>query len=171
MTWVIERPTIGHGIAGWFDCEMMPGIGFSNAPTSDEQHVYSQTFFAWPSAVSLATGDTVQVRLRADLIGDRYIWTWKTDVTDASTGAVKASFRQSSMIADFLGAELHKRAHTFVADLGEESKIDRSILKLMARKMPLGDIATEILRTFPSAFKDWNAALGQVGLLSDRYSR
>ncbi len=41
----------------------------------------------------------------------------------------------------------------------------------MGRQMPLGEIATEVLKAFPSAFKDWNAALGQVGVLSDRYSR
>jgi hypothetical protein len=150
---------------------MQPGIGFSNAPASSEQHVYSQTFFAWPEAVSLERGDAVRVRLRAHLVGDSYVWSWATDVTAASTGSIKASYRQSSLLAEFPAPDLHKRAHTFVADLGEEWRIDQHILALMDRKMPLGEIATEVLKAFPSAFKDWNAALGQVGVLSDRYSK
>ncbi len=30
ISWVVERPAIGHGIASWFDCEMQPG---SASPT------------------------------------------------------------------------------------------------------------------------------------------
>ena len=170
LSWVIERTAIGHGFAGWFDSETAPDAGFSNSPASDE-HIFQQLFFGWPEAVPLAAGDTVLVRLRADLVGDDYVWTWKTDLTDSVTGRLKASFRQSSLLAELLGPALRKRAHTFVPDLSDEGRIDRQVLDLMDRGMPLGDIAAAILRAFPSAFNDWHAALGRVGLLSDRYSR
>jgi protein arginine N-methyltransferase 1 len=167
----IERAAVAHGIAVWFDSETAPGIGFSNSPASGEEHIYQQLIFAWPEPLSLAVGDGVAVDVRADLAGDDYVWTWKTDVTDVASGRVKASYRQSSLSAEFLGTRLHKRADTFVADLNDDARIDREILTLMERKRPLGEIAAEILAAFPSAFTDWNAALGRVGALSDRYSR
>jgi hypothetical protein len=113
----------------------------------------------------------VCVRLRADLVGDNYVWSWKTEVTSAS-GRVEASYRQSSLLAEPIGPEqLRKRADTFVANLNDDASIDRRILSLMEQKRPLGEIATEIHAAFPRAFRNWSAALGRVGLLSDRYSR
>ena len=64
VTCVVDRAAIGHGLAGWFDRETAPGIGFSNSPASSEHHVFSQVFFPWPGAVPLASGDVVRVRLR-----------------------------------------------------------------------------------------------------------
>ena len=167
----IERSGSAHGIAVWFDAEAAPGIGFSNSPASGEEHIFQQMFFAWPEALELARGDVVAVRLRADLTGDDYVWTWKTDVTDSPSGRIKASYRQSSLLAEFLGSGLRKRAHNFVADLSDDARIDREILTLMEREVPLGEIASAILAAFPSAFSDWDEALGRVGALSEKYSR
>lgn len=173
LSCTIERDALGHGVAMWFDCATAPGIGFSNSPASGDEHVYSHAFFAWPEAVPLSAGDTVRVRLRADFVGGDYVWTWNTDIAGpASCPRVKASYPQSSFFGEAAtSGRWRRRAHTFVADLNDDSRIDRHILELMEKKMPLGEIATQILAAFPSAFKDWNAALGRVGMLSDRYSR
>jgi type I protein arginine methyltransferase len=172
VSFTIDRDTIGHGMAVWFDAETAPGIGFSNSPTSNEEHIFAQAFFAWPEAVRLGGGDNVCVRLRAQLVGDNYVWTWQTDVTEGGSGLKSRSYRQSSLLAELLGPELlRKRADTFVADLNDDARIDRYILDLMGRKTPLGEIATAVMANFPSAFSDWNAALGRVGALSGRYSR
>jgi ubiquinone/menaquinone biosynthesis C-methylase UbiE len=171
ISWTLERAAIGHGIAAWFDTEAAAGIGFSNSPSSEE-HIFAEMFFPWPEAVQLATGDKVAVQLRADLVGSSYVWSWKTEVTGSSSEAVKASFGQSSLLAEPLGrGQLRRRADDFVAELNDDADVDRYILSLMDRKMPLGEIATAIQAAFPGVFKDWNAALGRVGSLSQRYSR
>ena len=171
LSWTLEHAATGHGIAAWFDTETAAGIGFSNSPASDE-HIFQQMFFPWPEAVPLAPGDTVRVELRADLVGQNYVWSWKTKVAGSASGRVRASYRQSTWLAEPLGPEqLRKRAETFVPDLNGDALVDRHILNLMEQKMPLGAIATAVQVAFPDAFRDWNAALGRVGLVSDRYSR
>lgn len=168
----IERAAIAHGLAVWFDTETAPGIGFTNSPASSEEHIFAQAFFPWPEALPLSSGDSVRVRVRADLVGDDYVWAWKTDVTEPASGRSKASYRQSSLFAQLLMSnDLRKRAHTFVVDLNDDSRIDQHILNLMDRRVPLGEIATRILETFPAVFRDWNTAMGRVGRLSARYSR
>ena len=173
VSYTVERDGLGHGVAMWFDAETAPDIGFSNSPASREEHVYSQGFFAWPEAVPLSGGDIVRLRVRADFVGEDYVWTWNTDIAGpAPSAVVKVSYQQSSFFGGTAASESwRRRADTFVANLNDDSRIDREILKLMERKRPLGEVATEILTAFPSAFKDWNAALGRVGMLSDRYSR
>jgi protein arginine N-methyltransferase 1 len=171
LSWTVEQEAIGHGLAVWFDAEMAPGISISNSPAAEE-HVYGQAFFPWPEAVQFARGDDVRVHLRADLVGDDYVWTWKTEVVAAASACVKLSYRQSSLLAEPVNADqFHRRAHTFVPNLNGDSRIDLHILKLMERGLALGEIATELLTAFPDAFKDWNEALARVGVLSDRYSR
>ena len=97
-----------------------------------------------------------------------------TDISGpaSSPPRVKASYRQSSFFAETATPRrLRKRAHTFVAEPNDDSRIDRRVLELMERRVTLGEIATEILAVFPAAFRDWEAAMGRVAALSDRYSR
>src|SRR5439155_9579798 len=92
LRWAIEEPRTVHGICVWFDTELADGIGFSNSPLAEDQHVYGRGFFPWPDPVELARGDVVRVSLRANLTGEDYIWCWNTSIVNA-TGASKATFR------------------------------------------------------------------------------
>lgn len=99
VTWTIERAAVGHGISLWFDCETADGIGFSNSPRAPEEHEFGQLLLPWPQPTSLAPGDRVDIRIRADFHTHDYLWTWETRVTDAE-GTTRRHFRQSS----FFGA-------------------------------------------------------------------
>jgi protein arginine N-methyltransferase 1 len=170
-SWPIERDGVAHGVTVWFDCETAPGLGFSNSPASSERHVYKQAFFPWPEATRLVRGDHLTVRLRADFVQSDYVWSWDTRLVDGGSGKMKVTYRQSS----FFGTQpsrdrLCRRAHAFVAELNEDSRIDRRILALMDEKLTLGEIGSRILAEFPSRFKDWYGALTRAGDLSERYS-
>ena len=71
-----ERDGTAHGFALWFDAEIAPGIGYSNAPGED--HVYGRVFFAWPEPVEVRAGEEVAVALFAQPVQDNYIWGWTT---------------------------------------------------------------------------------------------
>jgi hypothetical protein len=58
-----------------------------------------------------------------------------------------------------------------VPSVGDDARVDRSILELMEQRLPLGAIAIEMAARFPSSFKDVDAALARVGWLSERYSK
>jgi protein arginine N-methyltransferase 1 len=172
MTWTVARAAVGHGVSVWFDAETAPGIAFSNSPMAGEQHVYGQGLFSWPDSVALSAGDEIRFRLRADLIGEEYVWRWDTIVTDGSSGAERVAYRQSTWQAAPINPErLRRRAGTFVPVLGDDARIDRHILELMDQKMSLGDIAVKVAATFPSSFRNTDVALARVGWLSQRYSK
>jgi protein arginine N-methyltransferase 1 len=172
MTWTIDHPATGHGIGVWFDMETAPGISVSNSPASGERHVFGQGFLPWPGPIALSVADEIRLKLRADFVGDDYVWGWDTIVTDGSSGREKAAHRQSTWLSAPLSAErLRRRAESFVPDLTETARIDRRILELMDQRASLNEIASKIVLEFPSSIKSLDDALTRAGCLSERYSR
>lgn len=170
MRWVMDREASANGVCTWFDCETAPGIGYSNSPASSERHVYRQQVFPWPQSVELVAGDLVEVRLRATLLQTDYVWSWDTRVMSGE--CVKAEFRQSTFNGAVPSPEhLRKRAHRFVPELNEDSRIDSLVLDLMRQKHSLDEIAKTLLAEYPVRFKNWNAALTRAADLSERYSK
>lgn len=160
-----RRAGEAHGFGLWFEAELAPGIGFSNAPGAPRL-IYGQAFFRWPRAVPLAAGDRIEVRLDARLVGDEYVWSWQSDVE----GAAAARFRQSTFLGKPMTAEsLHRKAEGHVPLLSEDGEIDRLVLERMASRKSLGEIARELARRFPGRFPSWEEALRRAGDLSTRY--
>ncbi len=84
----------------WFDTELVPGIGYSNAPSAPHIPIYSQLFFPWTEPVNLAEGDRIGVTFRVHLVQQRYVWQWTTQVDSADGHETKARFNQASFAAD-----------------------------------------------------------------------
>jgi len=92
----VQRDALGHGIAAWFDSELLDGVGFSNAPGEPEL-IYHQAYFPWPHALELAAGDVVEIALKADLVGPDYLWRWDTSVFEGESSTRRhGPLRQSS---------------------------------------------------------------------------
>jgi hypothetical protein len=73
---------------------------------------------------------------------------------------VKSEFWQSTFNGVALSPErLRKRAHRFVPEPNEDSRIDSLMLDLMRQKLSLDEIAKALLAQYPVRFKNWNAAL------------
>jgi len=106
-------------------------------------------------------GDSLPIRLQANLVGDDYIWRW-----------TRAGGRtQSTLHGVPLGAlQLPRSSASHVPVLGTQGEIDLFVLARMHEALPLGDIARELLARFPEALRDWNDALGRTGELSRKYS-
>lgn len=156
-----------HGFAIWFDAELAPGIGFSNAPGEPELN-YANAFFRWPEAVEVDAGDTIRIALRANLVGDEYVWRWDSSVSAAGeTERPRVQYRQSTFFARPLTAEsLQRLGPGHVPRLHEHGRIDLVILTRMAEGVPLGDIARDLARSFPQRFPTFEDAMERVGELS-----
>src|SRR5262249_39033489 len=154
--WTVKRAGTGHGLSVWFDAALVPGIGFSNAPGEPEL-IYGTAFFPWSTPVSLLPGDTVSVMLRADLIGQDYLWTWETRVlAQGRSQHPKVHFKQST----FLGAPispntLSRRAAHYLPALNHAGKIANFVLTRMDGQTPLGEIAGRLAAEFPDRFANW----------------
>ena len=166
----VTRDGIGHGLQLWFDAELIDGVGFSNAPEQPEL-IYGAGFFPWSSPVPLASGDTVVVRLRANLSGDEYVWSWESEVYSELTQRPKAHFRQSTFWDSPLSPErLKKRAGGHCPTLGDQGQIDKFILGRMDGLAANEDIARALMSHFPSRFRSLTEALARTCTLSEQYS-
>jgi protein arginine N-methyltransferase 1 len=172
VTWEIDRPGTAHGLILWFDAELAPGVGFSNAPGAPKL-VYGQTFFPWPQPVTLAPGDLVAVSLAAHLVGEDYHWNWRTRILEPTKAASpKADFRQSSFFGMPLFPTKLEQMHLgHLPKLNEAGQVERFILEQMDGQHSLEEIARQVAARFPSRFAQASEALGRVQKLSRKYSR
>jgi protein arginine N-methyltransferase 1 len=177
VRWTVARAGTAHGFGAGIDRVLIEGVGFSNAPDCVDRlpqgSIYRTAFFPWSSPVSLSVGDVVIIDLRATLVSDDYVWSWKATVLDQGRNdCVKARFDQSTLHGIPLSpAQLHKRAASHVTALNEDGHIVSLTLDLMRLSSPLGDVAERLLERFPSRFPDSQRALAYVADLSQRYGQ
>jgi protein arginine N-methyltransferase 1 len=170
VTWTAARAGTAHGLALWFETVLAEGIGFSTGPAAPKT-IYRQMFYPWAEPVGLAAGDVVAVALRANPVGEDYVWRWDACVRTPA-GLCKAEFQQSTFFGAPLTAEgLRKRASTYVPSLDLEGEIERFILVRMDGASSLELIARQASECFPQRFARWEDALLRVSDLSQRYSR
>jgi type I protein arginine methyltransferase len=170
--WTITQASQAHGLGLWFDSVTAPGSGFSNSPSSGEEHIFEQAFFPWPECCRLEPGDEVSVEIRADEVGEDYVWSWSTEIrTRDHRQPVKKKFRQSQFLSYALSRDyLRKCGSTFVPSPNVKAAIDRMILELFHSGTTLEEISRQLAERFPERFPDSRAALSRVRELSQRYS-
>lgn len=171
VSWTAERSGTAHGLSVWFESELAAGATLSNAPDQPEL-VYGSAFFPLSEPVAVSRGDRIDVALRADLVADRYTWSWNTKIraSDAS-GTITANFRQSSFYSlPILQSQLHKHAASHRPTLTEDGEVALLILQLMNEQRTLEHIARQVCARFRTRFPDFPTALGHVGAFSGEYS-
>jgi protein arginine N-methyltransferase 1 len=174
MSFDVTRGGTAHGMLVWFDATVADGVGFSNAPGAENPaKVYGRSFFPWSRPVELKEGDQVNVRLKARLVGDDYVYRWETTISSSSEPRqIKARFNQSTFYGESLSlGGLRKKSHAYVPDLNPDGLMDQYILSQMGARTPLGEIAKLLAERFPDKFARWQDALTRVGELARRYSK
>jgi len=170
MNWTIGRDAIAHGCVVWFDTELLDTIGFSNAPGRPEL-IYQSAFFPWEQPVDVKSGDGVAFNLKANLVGEAYIWRWETRVYSQKTPHdPRYHFQQSTFFEETMSLDRFKKTEAnYVPELNDTGRLDKTILRLMAEKKPLGIIANRLYADFPDRFVNGKDALRYIGKLSQKY--
>jgi protein arginine N-methyltransferase 1 len=88
------RNGTAHGVAVWFDSELVGEIGFTNHPRAPEM-IYGNGLFPFSQPVEVLEGDRITIRLAAKMVEDDYVWRWDTDFFEGDR-RLKASFKQST---------------------------------------------------------------------------
>jgi protein arginine N-methyltransferase 1 len=165
----VARVGCVHGLVVWFDAELAPGTGFSNAPGEPPQ-IYGQTFLPLEQAVAVAPGDRISVEFTANLVEGSYVWGWSGSIRRAGCKEVESSFRQSTFLGKVMSPKaLKSRSNQFVPRQSERQAIDRLCLSLIDGQRSLGAIAAELHDKFPGWFDSANHALDHVANLTARY--
>lgn len=171
LSFDINRTATAYGLGIWFDAELSPGICFSNSPAKEEL-IYGNAFFPFTDPVDVDLNDKIQVNLRADLVNDDYVWTWKTRIYNpGDLQTVKAEFQQSTLFGTPLSlSQFRKRTETYIPTQTEEARISSFILSRMDGINSVTEIAVQTAKEFPLRFPDSAAALPVVAELSSKFS-
>jgi type I protein arginine methyltransferase len=168
VAWTAQRAGVAHGVGLWFDAELVPGVGFSNAPGEPEL-VYGQAFFPLQSELSLETGDRISIALSARLVGADYVFSWRTTVVGVNGGA-KARFEQSTFLGEPLSlARLKRMDARFAPARTEAIDIDQECLAMASGVTKLEDMAQRLTEKFPRRFPKALDALAYVAHLFEHY--
>ncbi len=173
IVWQAGRSGTAHGVAVWFDSELVDGIGFSNHPGSPEL-IYSNGLFPFSRPVDVAEGDRICLTLRADYVGDDYVWRWDTDFFTAGdeSAAPKASFKQSTFFGVPLSpSQMRKQAAGYKPALDQRGEARSFIMQLMNGENSLAEIASRLSERFPQRYADSNEALNEVAAVSREFGQ
>jgi protein arginine N-methyltransferase 1 len=163
-TFVATRDATAHGWVVWFDTLLAEGVELTNAP-GNAALIYGQAFFPWERPVQVRSGDPLSLRLRADVVGDGYLWSWESEIRGQT-------FRQSELGADALSPDsLRRRSERHVPELSLDGRIELLALELMQQGLSLGAIASRLERAFPQRFPRWTLALDQAADIAGRCGR
>lgn len=99
--WHDLSPATLHAAALWFDCELAPGIGFSNAPGPDAG-IYGQLLLPLLEPLTVRAGDAVRLEIKATRRGEDYGWRWVTEHR-AAGGEMRARLVQDSFLGKPIG--------------------------------------------------------------------
>jgi type I protein arginine methyltransferase len=187
LRWTLETGGPVHGIGAWFETDLLDGprpVGFTNAPDAPEA-LYGHAFFPFPAPLDTAAGDTLELDLRAHLVGDDYVWEWRThhipepdpgqDAASPAGSATHTRTRtrtptklvQSTLAGTVLTPHHFRRGGDgYLPRLGPEGRIDAFVLGAMDGTATVGDIAHRLHAAFPEQFPDYRAALSRVSALS-----
>lgn len=161
------RPGTAHGLCLWFDAEVLPGVGYSNAPGTGS--VYGQTFVPWPRPVELELGSRVTVEISTRLVGVGHLLQWRTTV-QRSGDAVTETFAQSNFGSMPLPhRRLEQRRSTATPRATEEARVTRTVIEAFDGSTALADVAARLAAKFPHRFLTEEDALAEVGDLAERY--
>jgi SAM-dependent methyltransferase len=166
----VTRAGVVHGLALWFEPELVPGIRICNAPGNDAK-TYGQRFFPWPEPVSMQPGDRVELDFRANLVGRDYVYAWSSRIEPGPSGRTEAvQFRQSTFASMPLTPEsLARRAANARPELNTEGQAVRFVLERMGGAQTLEEISRLLAQEFPDRFRQPSAAFEFVARLSGEY--
>ena len=166
----VARTGTAHGLCLWFETQLLQDISYSSGP-GGSAIVYGQIFLPWLRPLTLAEGDEIQIELRADLVGQDYVWSWDTTIL-ARDGAPPIKFQQSTFHgANFSPHSLRCQAVDYAPLLSEAGEADLWILKRMDGRTSLQIIAQSAAERFPRLFSSWREAFRRAADLSKEFSR
>lgn len=164
-----STPVVTHGLLLWFDAELAPGIGFSNAP-GQPRLVYAQSYLPFAEPLTLASDDRVEASLKAVLVEGNYVWSWIIRHFRGEGATPVQTLRQSTLQARPLAhAQLARTTAQHVPAATGHHALDARILSLVDGVRPLREIADTVQAEYPAILGDAKAALDRVAGLLKRY--
>ncbi len=156
LTFRTTRAGTLHGLGGWFEADLAPGVTLSTAPGRPET-TWRQVFFPVAEPFAVKAGDEIRVGMRGAPRQHGFCWTWQVN------GQEHSNFR-------CLSAFPEPAEEQSVPGLSEEKRINVCILSQCDGLRSLGEAAERVMAEFPGAFPDRGKALDRVLAVIQEYS-
>jgi protein arginine N-methyltransferase 1 len=142
----IERDSVMHGLAGWFECELADGVWMTNSPLADRRINRSQVFLPIDEAVSVQAGDSVKARIMARPADNLIAW-----IVDfpASGRRFSHSTWQGMLLAP---EDLMRSQPDRVPRLSREGRARIAVLGYCDGRRTAREIEQSVLRDHPNLF-------------------
>jgi protein arginine N-methyltransferase 1 len=162
VSFVIDRPGILHGLAGWFDIHLSKNVLLSTSPALPVTH-WENTFFPIEKPTKVAKGDTVKAGVTAAPWQGDIAYSWNVKVG-------KDRFSHSTVQTSLLSAEdLLSRSVDFAPSLSGGGKVEFFILSRCNGKNTTQKIASELYEQYPETYNNLRKALIKVGKTVKKY--
>lgn len=166
--WTISTDGIAHGLSIWFDGDIGPNAGYSNAPNLPGL-VYGNAFFPLEQPLSVKKGERLLTKFSVKLIGDEYVYSWVTEHFD-HTGILLSRFKQSTFNSRPISQrKLAFASPDFIPILNEEGEVTLQVLLAAHQKTSLADIASKLVSDFPERFGNAQQALDAATKIIRKY--
>lgn len=175
LSFRVERPGWLHGLGGWFEAHLCPGVVLSTAPHAPPTH-WAQTLFPIEEPLKLQPGDMIQARLFTSPFWGDILWHWQ--ITVKGKDGQQHRFEHSTFrgIAAFR-EEVVPPSPEAIPCLPFRARMGLFVLQLCDGKHSLGEIVRALRNNFPETcptedraweFLTW--AICRYGvLLGDQY--
>ncbi len=165
LSFPVGRSGLLHGLGGWFEADLAPGIVLSTAPHLPET-TWRQVFFPVSRPMPLEEGDEVSVGMRGSVREQGFCWTWRVahhrqglclDTQDHSTFHGMGGFAPPS-------------EEQFTPSFPQDKRLSVFILAQCDGRRSLAEAAERTMAEFPGAFPDRSRALERVLQVIREYS-
>lgn len=164
----IGRPGVLHGIGGWFEAELAPGVAITNAPAAAERIGRRSVYLPIERPVPVDRADEVRIELQADPAEG--MLTWGVEVV-ARSGAPAVRFRHSTLKGMLISHEgLQRSRPSFRPKLTKYGEARRTVLQLCDGARPLHEIEQSVYERHREIFRSPADASGFVAEVVSRYS-
>ena len=168
--WLINADGVVHGLSIWFDGDIGPGAGYSNAPHLPGL-VYGNAFFPLEKPISVKKDERLLTKFSAKLIGDEYVYSWISEHFDRS-GKSLVKFKQSTFNSRPISQrKLAFASPDFIPELNQDGKVTLQVLQAAQQKMKVADIVEKLIGAFPERFSNRQHALDAASKIIQKYQK
>jgi ubiquinone/menaquinone biosynthesis C-methylase UbiE len=153
---VADRDGVVHGLGGWFDCELSPGVRVTNSPLAPDRINRPQVFLPIDSPFSLHAGDVVQATVSARPGDQLLAWT----VANPATGLHCVHSTWQGLLLE--SGDIVRSNPDRVPRPSPEADARALILGYCDGKRSVRDIEAAVLRDHPSLFPSRSEISGFV---------
>jgi hypothetical protein len=149
----VSRTGTLHGIGGWFSAVLSPSVTLSNSPLAADRIARRGVVFPIGSAVAVAAGDRVSVRMR--ILPSDLMVSWTVKVFRGAATEPSDRFDHSTLRGMLIEPErLHRTKPDYVPHLTARGRARLSVLELCDGSRPLAAIERDVYERHPSLFRD-----------------